>query len=223
VVRQAELAERLAERVSLWNRAHKLRLFFEAIQPDAETTVLDVGVGDTGFSTGRGAARTHNYFEAMYPWPERITAVSDVGLPNFAAEFPSIRCVTADGRDLPFPDDAFDVAVSNAVVEHVGELADQRAFVHELCRVARRVFVSTPNRWFPVEVHTLVPLVHWLPRRPRDAIFEALRRENWRGVELLGPRALLGLFPDAVDARTLERRLTITVVAVRRGWTPTSA
>jgi len=221
VVRQAELAERLAERVSLWNRAHKLRLFFETIQPDAETTVVDVGVGDTGFSTGRGAARTHNYFEAMYPWPERITAVSDVGLPNFAAEFPSIRCVTADGRELPFSDDAFDVAVSNAVLEHAGARADQRAFVHELCRVAARVFVSTPNRWFPIEVHTLVPVVHWLPRRLRNRIFETLRRESWRGVELLGPRALLGLFPDGVDTRIVERRLTISAVAVRSGWTPT--
>jgi hypothetical protein len=221
VVRQPDLAEWLAERVSLWNRAQKMRLFFEAIQPDAETTVVDVGVGDTGFSTGRGAARTHNYFEAMYPWPERITAVSDVGLTNFAAEFPSIRSVTADGRELPFSHDAFDVAVSNAVLEHVGERDDQRAFVHELCRVAPRVFVSTPNRWFPVEMHTLVPLVHWLPKWPRDTIFEALRRENWRGVELLGPRALLGLFPDGVDTRIVERRLTISAVAVRSGWTPT--
>jgi 2-polyprenyl-3-methyl-5-hydroxy-6-metoxy-1,4-benzoquinol methylase len=221
VSRQAELVERLAERVSLWNRAHKLRLFFETIQPDAETTVVDVGVGDTGFSTGRGAARTHNYFEAMYPWPERITAVSDVALSNFGAEFPSVRCVTADGRDLPFPDNAFDVAVSNAVLEHVGERDDQRAFVRELCRVAPRVFVSTPNRWFPIEVHTLMPLVHWLPRRPRDRAFQALRRESWRGVELLGPRALLQLFPDGVDTRIVEQRLTISAVAVRSGWTPT--
>jgi SAM-dependent methyltransferase len=218
---RGEPAARLAERVSLWNRGHKLRLFLETFQPDAETTVVDVGVGDTGFSTGRGAARTHNYFEAMYPWPERITAVSDVGLSNFAAEFPSVRCVTADGRELPFPDDAFDVAVSNAVLEHVGGRDDQRAFVHELCRVAPRVFISTPNRWFPIEVHTLVPLVHWLPRRLRDRGFQALRRKEWRGVELLGPRALLGLFPDGVDARIVERRLTITAVAIRSGWTPT--
>ena len=22
---------------------------------------------------------------------------------------------------------------------------------------------ATPNRWFPIEFHTLLPLVHWLP------------------------------------------------------------
>ena len=29
------------------------------------------------------------------------------------------------------------------------------------------VFVTTPNRWFPLEVHTLLPFVHWLPGRAR--------------------------------------------------------
>ena len=38
----------------------------------------------------------------MMSWPERITAVSDVPLLNFAREFPSVSCVTASGTDLPF-------------------------------------------------------------------------------------------------------------------------
>jgi 2-polyprenyl-3-methyl-5-hydroxy-6-metoxy-1,4-benzoquinol methylase len=151
----------------------------------------------------------------MYPWPERITAVSDVPLPHFAEEFPQVETVTADGRDLPFPDGAFDVAFSNAVVEHVGAREDQRRFVNELCRVARRVFVSTPNRWFPVETHTLVPLAHWLPRGPRETVFQALGREAWQGVELLGARELLELFPENVETRLLEARITVSALAER--------
>jgi hypothetical protein len=91
---------RLAARASLWNRERKMRLFFETMRPNERTSIVDVGAGDTGFSTEPGVARTHNFFEAMYPWPERITAVSDVPLPNFAATFPLTTCVTADGRDL---------------------------------------------------------------------------------------------------------------------------
>jgi SAM-dependent methyltransferase len=206
---------RLAARVSMWNRARKMELFLATIRPTAATRVLDVGAGDTGFATEPGVAGSHNFFEAMYPWPERITAVSDVPLPHFAREFPQVATVTADGRALPFPDDAFDVAFSNAVVEHVGGREDQRRFVEELCRVARRVFISTPNRWFPIETHTLVPLAHWLPRTARDRAFAALGRDGWQGVELLSARELVKLFPQTVETRLLEARITISVVAER--------
>jgi SAM-dependent methyltransferase len=206
----------VAARASLWNRRRKLELFMESMRPEPETRVVDVGVGDTGFRTEPGVAAGHNFFEALYPWPERITAVSDVPLPNFAREFPQVRCVTASGTELPFEDDAFDVAFSNAVVEHVGGREERRRFVAELCRVAPRVFLSTPNRWFPVETHTLVPLVHWLPRRARDGVFGALRRGAWEGVELLTSREVLALFPAGAEARLLESRVTISVAATRR-------
>jgi len=205
----------LAARASLWNRKRKLALFLEELGPGPETTIVDVGVGDTGFDTEPGVALSHNFFEAMYPWPEQITAVSDVPLPNFAQEFPEIEPVTASGTNLPFEDDSFDIAFSNAVLEHVGGREEQRRFVHELCRVAPRVFVSTPNRRFPLEVHTLMPFLHWLPRGARDRAFAALRRDAWEGVELLNRRELLELFPPGAQARVVESRMTISVVAQR--------
>lgn len=205
----------LAARASLWNRRRKFELFMKAIRPGPETRVVDVGVGDTGFGTEPGVAVTHNFFEALYPWPERITAVSDVPLPNFSREFPSIRCVTASGTDLPFADDEFDVAFSNAVIEHVVSREEQRRFVAELCRVAPRVFLSTPNRWFPVETHTLVPLVHWLPRPAADRAMRTLRRQNWEQLELLSKRGLLALFPPEASTRIVESRVTISAVAER--------
>jgi len=205
----------LAARASLWNRRRKLALFMQTINPGPETRVVDVGVGDTPFGTEPGVAATHNFFEALYPWPEQITAVSDVPLPTFAEAFPAISTVVADGLELPFADDEFDVAFSNAVVEHVGGRGEQRRFVAELCRVAPRVFVSTPNKWFPVETHTLVPLVHWLPRDAADHTMRMLRRKEWDQIELLGKQELLALFPANVRAHAVEARITVSVVAER--------
>jgi len=205
----------LAARASLWNRRRKLALFIETMRPGPETRVVDVGVGDTGFGTEPGVAASHNFFEALYPWPEQITAVSDVPLPRFAREFPEVEPVTASGTNLPFEDNAFDIAFSNAVIEHVGGREERRRFVAELCRVAPRVFLSTPNRWFPIETHTLVPFVHWLPRTASDPVFAALRRRRWEGIELLTKRELLALFPPGVEVRPIESRITITVAAAR--------
>jgi SAM-dependent methyltransferase len=197
---------RTAAAASLRSRRRKLQHFVELIQPTPETTVVDVGVADAPFGAGEGQAVTHNFFESFYPWPERITAVGNVPLPHFAEAFPEIRAVVADGRELPFADGEFDVAFSNAVVEHVGDRSDQERFVHELCRVAGRVFVTTPNRLFPVDPHTLLPLVHWLPegRRPRKL----------DGVRPLSPREFRSLFPYPV--RILNSGLTLTAVGGRR-------
>ncbi|HZT16795.1 MAG TPA: class I SAM-dependent methyltransferase [Gaiellaceae bacterium] len=199
------MLRRLASRVSMRSRERKLELFRELFAPGPETTVVDVGVTDAPFGSGS----TDNFFEALYPWPERVTAVGNTPLERFAAAFPRVRVVQADGRALPFADGEFDLGFSNAVVEHVAGGRDgQRRFVHELCRVARRVFVTTPNRAFPLEVHTLVPFAHWLPARPRTRI---LRAAGFDAVlDPLGARELASLFPYRV--RVLNRGMTLIAV-----------
>jgi hypothetical protein len=195
--------QRVAAAVSLRSRRRKLRLFLDHIAPTAETSIVDVGVADAPFGEDEGQAATYNFLEAMYPWPEQITAVSVDDLPHFREAFPAIRTVKADGRDLPFGDQEFDVAFSNAVVEHLGDRTSQEAFVRELCRVARRVFVTTPNRLFPIDPHTLLPFVHWLPTRPR----ERLLRQPDLHLRPLSPRQFRSLFPYPV--RLVSRGLTL--------------
>lgn len=204
------MLHRLASRASARSRARKFELFLQEMRPDASASVLDLGVTDAG--AGEGEYSSDNFFEALYPWPERITAVGVTSLDRFSAAFPRVTAVVADGRDLPFPDGHFDIGFSNAVVEHVGRRADQERFIAELCRVSRRVYVTTPNRQFPVEVHTLLPVVHWLPRGPRDALFTALGRPEAHELELLGPGAFLSLFPASARARLVRRGMTLVAV-----------
>jgi hypothetical protein len=64
------------------------------------------------------------------------------------------------------------------VIEHVGALADQRAMAAEVRRVGQRYFVQTPNRYFPIEPHFLVPGFQFLPVRVR-AEWLARRNVGW--------------------------------------------
>ena len=196
------MLRRVASRVSMRSRERKLQLFLDLLQPGPQTTVVDVGVTDAPF----GAGSTDNFFEALYPWPEQITGVGQTELERFSAAFPRVRAVRADGRDLPFGDGEFDIAFSNAVVEHVAGGRDgQRQFVDELCRVARRVFVTTPNRYFPIEVHTLLPFVHWLPKGPRERLlpFDDV-------LDPLSPKELAALFPYSV--RVINTGMTLIAI-----------
>jgi len=202
----------VVDAVSLRSRRRKLRLFLDEMRPNPGTRVLDVGVDEVGFGEagGESGCRTHNFFEELYPWRSRITATGLHEGVGFRAQYPEIEYVQADGCDLPFSDAAFDIYFSNAVIEHVGEEDRQRAFVAEAVRVSRRVFLTTPNRWFPVELHTRLPLVHWLPQPVADRAYDVVRLPWAKDNRLLGPSALRDLFP--VPVRIVNLGMTLVAV-----------
>jgi hypothetical protein len=93
----------------------------------------------------------------------------------------SVSYLQGDGRALPAADGAFDLAYSNSVIEHVGSLEDQRRFAQEMQRVGRRVYCQTPNKWFPLETHSLGLLLHWLPGAWQSPVFyRYLTLQGWR-------------------------------------------
>lgn len=145
----------LAERLLLIARDRIFRDFTSHMHPSAEDQILDVGVSDV---INDGA----NALERSYPHQEKITACGLGAGIEFKAAFPLCRYVQIEPNTrLPFADNSFDVATSNAVLEHVGSHDNQMLFVKELCRVARRVFITVPNKFFPVEHHTALPLLHY--------------------------------------------------------------
>jgi SAM-dependent methyltransferase len=200
---------RLTDSISLRSRERKLELFMRELRPSSETSVLDVGADELGFGDGDGCG-TLNFFEERYPWPERITALGLHDGAGFRERYPHIPYVQGDACALPFADGAFDVVFSNAVIEHVGDRERQRRFVSEALRVGRRVFITTPDRRFPVEVHTRLPLVHWLPDRFSHRVYRALGKEAATDVELLTRRSFASLFPGRVRIVSLG----LTLVAI---------
>ena len=203
------LADAVSDAISLGSRKRKLQLFLEELQPTADTTVLDVGADELAFGEGDGCA-TMNFFEELYPWPERITALGLQDGAAFRAWYPHIRYVPGDACALPFEDGEFDVVFSNAVIEHVGGRERQRRLVSEALRVGRRVFLTTPNRLFPLEVHTRLPLVHWLPDRMSHRVYDALGKGFAKDLRLLSPRAFESLFPGRV--RIVNLGLTLVAI-----------
>jgi SAM-dependent methyltransferase len=200
---------RLADAISLRSRKRKLRLFLDELQPTADTSVLDVGADELGFGEGEGC-RTLNFLEEMYPWPERITALGLQDGVGFRSRYPHIPYVQGDACALPFADGEFDIVFSNAVIEHVGDRARQRLFVSEALRVGRRVFMTTPNRRFPIEVHTRLPLVHWLPDRIAHQAYGVTGKSFATDIHLLSKRALESLFPGRV--RIVNLGLTLVAI-----------
>jgi hypothetical protein len=163
----------------------------------ADDTILDIGV------TSDRSYDHSNYLEAWYPRKDRITAIGvDRDAAFLVTRYPGMRFVTGDGRQLPFAEQTFDYVHSSAVLEHVGSAAQQTRFIAEAWRVARKgVFLTTPNRWFPVEFHTVLPLLHWLPPPLFRHILRSIGRDFFASEENLN------LLSSAVLRRLCARAL----------------
>lgn len=123
----------------------------------------------------------------------------------------NITSTVGDAADLSaFDDDSFDIVVSNSVLEHLPTPALQARMVSEVRRVGTRVYLQTPNRYFPLEPHFLFPFFGILPIGVRAFLLQhfdlgwhkrvpdrAKALEDVRSIRLLTGSEMRRLFPAA--------------------------
>ena len=181
----------LPARIAGQQRRKMFGAFTAFADPDPTDRILDIGVtSDRGYDHS-------NYFEAWYPDKASVTAIGLDDAAFLMTIYPGVRFIRGDGRALPFADNSFDYVHSSAVLEHVGSRAQQTRLLREAWRVARKgLFVTTPNRWFPVEFHTVLPLLHWLPPQRHRAMLRRLGMEFFAcedNLNLLSRNVLISL------------------------------
>jgi ubiquinone/menaquinone biosynthesis C-methylase UbiE len=171
-------------------RSQKCDLFFDTLKPRPGDSLLDVG-GGTGILGEFG--RIYRYFTVVQVVNLDPQAIEEKGLEH-------VKCEVADGCSLPFPDHSFDWVFSNAVIEHVGGAYRQQRFAEEIRRVARKgYFVATPDRYFPIDPHTLLPFYQFLSPKwqRRVCVFSPGYLRHYAPIDLLSVGALHALFPEA--------------------------
>jgi hypothetical protein len=175
-------------------RRRMFDLFIELLAPTARDKVLDLGV------TPDDSLPESNLFDALYPHRHNLVAASIEDAKLLETRYPGLRFVRIAPGPLPFRDDEFDILFCSAVLEHVGTREQQALFMSEATRVARRVFMTTPNKGFPIDFHTLLPLLHWLPQRWHQAALRAVGHEflaRTENLNLVGAADLAAICPPS--------------------------
>ena len=167
---------KLRTRFAVKARKKIFDIFMRLYKPQKGDSIIDIG------ATPDNSLPYNNLFERLYPYKEDFTVssiedcsglVTELGLKNFVRTRPHEK--------FPFADRQFKYLFSNAVIEHVGYREDQKFFLKECLRISENVLLTTPNRYFPVEMHTILPLLHWLPLR----YFQLIIKHFWWGGEIL--------------------------------------
>jgi predicted SAM-dependent methyltransferase len=201
----------LYDQIFIRFRRRRMRQFFSLFVPSTCTRVLDIG----------GTAQTWNA-ESEHPASFSVTLVNIRS--TGASDQPHLSFVEGDATELPFEDNAFDIAFSNSVIEHLGTWERQQAFAREARRVARRLWIQTPARNFPIEAHLLTPYIQYLPKSvqhrvvpwtPRGILTPDVVHQIVDEVRLLTFKEVQRLFPDCLILRERFLGLTKSYIAVR--------
>lgn len=109
-------------------------------------------------------------------------SVDAVDVVDSRVEKKGYRFNLVDGTALPFENGAFDLVITNHVIEHVGDESAQLAHLEEVKRVTAGhgiIYFAVPNKWRLVEPHYRLPLLSWLPRSASDTYLRFMRRARY--------------------------------------------
>tara|TARA_B100000989_G_scaffold298905_1_gene290935 strand:+ start:33458 stop:34147 length:690 start_codon:yes stop_codon:yes gene_type:complete len=150
------------------NRIKFFKYFKNKIHFDERSEVLDIGAVNLDDDH-------ENVFINNYYFKPKLNCLSNQELPLVKKKFPEINIILGDGRNMNLKDNIFDIVHCNATLEHVGDFKNQIQFVKECIRVSKKfVFIQTPNKNYPLEFHTKIPLIHYLPCKIYKKILIAL-------------------------------------------------
>ena len=163
-------------------RSDQYKIFFKNLRPNVNSKILDVG------TTSDETLKDSNIFERLYKWPRNIVAATIENEIKLKKLYPKIGVVRVyPHKPLPFKDKSFDIAVSWATLEHVGNYKNQERFLNELLRVGNKIFVTTPYRGIFYEPHTGFFFLHWLPLCWFRKICKQTGKKFWSTEDNLNP------------------------------------
>jgi hypothetical protein len=187
------LANFLKRPFSQYSRRKRLRVFLKEMKLTGGERIIDLG-GSAVFWTD----------------VEPGLNLTVVNLPSelSKSEMPAQHTfvyLEADACNLEqYPDNSFDIAYSNSVIEHVGGESRRQSFAAEARRLAPKYWVQTPSIYFPIEAHNHMPFWWFYPASVKRFFIGRWSKKlpAWTvmivGTTVLDIKELKALFPDGL-------------------------
>ena len=168
---QKEIEKQIEDWQNKISSSAKLVEFFtERVGRVKDKKILDVGFGSGGVGIAFAKAG------AIVSGVDVDRELKKIAEQNSATNNTKLDLRTYNGSDLPFGDNFFDYVTSSSVLEHVSY---PEKLLNEMLRVLKnhgRIFLSLPNKYAPLETHTLAYFVSYMPRGMANLYLRFLHR-----------------------------------------------
>jgi len=221
---------RIVRNISRRARSRRAEIFRGAFSIDARTRILDLG-SENGSNINFVLNGT-----AFDPQNVYIADIDEAAVKDGATSYGFVPVPISESQRLPFADKFFDIVYCSSVIEHVTVPKDevwslysgrkfrsdsrkrQREFAEEIKRLSKQYFVQCPYRHFPIESHSWLPFLAWMPRRIQIPLLKVTNafwiKQTSPDWHLLNKRELMGLFDEAELFEEKMFGITKSIMAV---------
>ncbi len=221
----------LALKFSTKAREKRARIFRKHFSFTEHTKILDLG--------SENGKNIYNIIQGTAITPKNVY-IADIDSDLIAEgekAFGFNGIVVEENKSLPFEDGFFDIVYCSSVIEHTtipkSEVWDwknttefktaawirQTEFANEIERLSKQYFVQTPSKTFPVESHTWLPILGYLPREMFLPILKVSNKfwikKTDPDFNLLGENEMRRLFPDSQILKEVKFGMTKSFMAVK--------
>ena len=130
---------------------------------------LDIG------TTEENELESSNFFVNNFTQVNIKKSISDQDIRNSNFNQFLRKSITSIFDDSQIDTYKSDLVISSATIEHVGSYDNQFKMIENIIKLTNKYFfITTPNRFFPIDFHTKLPFLHLLPKEIHRKILKLI-------------------------------------------------
>ena len=148
------------KKIIIKKRIEMLKILEENIEKTTLLSMLDIGTVDDD------SLESSNFFLKNFKNISVKKSISNQTINNQNFNMCLNKSITSDFSSEEVKNFKSDLVVSSATIEHVGNYSNQKKMLNNIISFADKFFfITTPNRFFPIDFHTKIPFIHMLPKK----------------------------------------------------------
>ena len=168
------------DRIIEMKRLEMFNILKKNIKDYSINSFLDIG------TTEENKLESSNFFVKNFNDIKVKKSITDQNISNDYFSACLKKSITDDFSNDEIIRFKSDLVISSATIEHVGNFKNQVKMLKNIAELCNKCFfITTPYRFFPIDFHTKIPLIHMLPKNIHRKILRILKLEDYAKEENL--------------------------------------